>query len=130
MYGYNWGSYRLRNFHGNYLVAEGGDNVQGHHDPSHGPHHASHWRIEPHGGFSDKVKLQGHHGKFLSHDGHHVRVHHDPNHHDTAWHMEQHGNHVAFRSHHGHYLGIEGHSVNAYNHDHPHDKNKFILENA
>jgi len=120
---------QLWNLHGKFLVA-GDYKPHGHHNPHHGFHHASHWHIEPHGAFTDKVSLRGKNGKYLCHEGHssHTRMHHDPYHKDAAWHMEYFGPYVTFRSHGGHYLGCDsfGHDVHAWN-EGPHNGQKFEL---
>jgi len=120
---------QLWNLHGKFLVA-GDYKPHGHHDPHHGFHHSSHWYIEPHSQFTDKVSLRGKNGKYLCHEGHssHVRMHHEAFHKDVAWHMEFFGPHVTFRSAGGHYLGCDdfGSEVHAWN-EGPERKQKFEL---
>jgi hypothetical protein len=122
---------QLWNYHGKFLVA-GDHNPHAHHDPHHGFRHSSHWLIEAHDGYSDKVRLRSKgNGKFLCHDGHskHCSMHHNGSQREVAWHMEQRGSHVAFRSHSGHYLGCDdyGHEVHAYAVGHVHDCQKFEM---
>jgi len=121
---------QLWNLHGKFLVS-GDYKPHGHHDPHHGFHHASHWHIDPHGSFTDKVSLRGKNGKYLCHEGHssHVRMHHEAFVKDAAWHMEfSNDGFVTFRSTGGHYLGCDefGHEVHAWN-EGPHRGQKFEL---
>jgi hypothetical protein len=120
---------QLWNLHGKFLCA-GEHNPHGHHDPHYGFRHSSHWIIEPHGVYSDKVSLRSVNGKYLCHEGHSsfVRMHHDARHQNVSWHMQFYGNEVTFRSNSGHFLGCDhiGHDVHAWN-EGPHLKQKFEL---
>jgi len=118
---------QLWNLHGKFLVA-GDHKPHGHHDPHYGYHHASHWHIEPHGQFTDKVSLREKNGKYLCHNGHHVTMHHDVYSKEASWHMDFNGGYTTFRSHSGHFLGCDefGHEVHAWN-EGPHKGQKFEM---
>jgi len=118
---------QLWNAHGKFLVA-GDHKPHGHHDPHYGFHHASHWLINPHNTFTDKVSLLGKNGKYLCHEGSHISMHADPYRKEASWHMDFFEQYVVFRSHNGHYLGCDqyGDTVHAYQ-DGPHHGQKFEL---
>jgi len=121
---------QLWNLHGKFLC--GGDHKpHGHHNPHYGYNQSSYWYIEPHEGYSDKVRLKNTNGKYLCHDGHsgYAAMHHQASHKDVAWHMDSTGSSVVFRSHGGHYLGCDSgeydHAVHCRNEGSAHRSQQF-----
>jgi len=126
---------QLFNHHGKFLTG-GHHRPHGHRNPHHEFSQSSYWFIEPHDGFSDKVRLRNTNGKYLCHDGfsNHCSLHHVASSFDVAWHMEMFpgwsGQNVLFRSHGGKFLSLDVHDDHVHCRSHwggPHESQRFEI---
>jgi len=105
---------QLYNHHAKFLCG-GSEHPHGHHNPNHGYNQSSYWFIEPHQGFSDKVRLRNTNGRYLCHIGGSpfCSMHPVASTEDVAWHMDSFpgfgGQNVIFRSKHSNYLSLDKH---------------------
>jgi len=126
---------QLYNHHGKFLCG-GKNNPHGHHNPNHGFNQSSYWFIEPHDGFSDRVRLRNTNGLYLCHVGGTMfcSMHPVASSQDVAWHMEMYpgwnGQNVLFRSYGGHYLSLDKHDSGVHCRSHwggPHESQRFEI---
>jgi len=124
---------QLYNHHAKFLCG-GSSNPHGHHDPNHGYSQSSYWYIEPHEGFSDKVRLRSTTGQYLCHISGtpYCSMHPVASSHDVAWHMDMFpgydGQNVLFRSKHGMFLSLDKHDSHVHCKSHygaPHESQRF-----
>jgi len=124
---------QLFNHYSKFLCG-GSSSPHGHHDPNHGYNQSSYWFIEPHEGFSDKVRLRNTNGLYLCHVGGSpfCTMHPVASVSDVAWHMDVFPGFgeqaVLFRSHGGKFLGLDKHDHNVHCNSHfsgPHESQRF-----